>query len=176
MPRRFLIFCLFFCLAASVASAQTDETPPVATYVDVNGNILTIVYSESLDEAAVPSPGSFEVRHAVEGYAVEEGRTRIYGVNGVSVSGSMVTLTLRDVVPSGEIQVSYSGGGQGAIQDLAGNEAASFALTITYTDSVAVPSPPSTDPAPLPGSGGDYIDDMVEACRTFINAAEGRDR
>ena len=171
MPGRLLIFCLFFCLAASVASAQTDETPPAATSALVNGNILTITYDETLDTDSVPPVSSFRVRANPE-----PGRYTPMKVEGVGISGSTVTLTLVATVEAGEtVTVDYSVSETGRIQDSAGNQAAGFSNLAVGNNSPARPDPFPL-PSPSPGSVGDYIDDMVEACRTFINAAGERDR
>lgn len=174
MPRRLLIFCLFFCLAASIASAQTDESPPVATSAQVNGNILTITCNEPLDEDSVPPATSFQVMR------IRPSVTDIYDIEGVSIEGSTVTLTLSGTVAAGVtgLTVSYVVPITGQIlQDRAGNQAAAFSsLAVANNSPEGTTGTAPADPPPSPGSAGDYIDDMVEACRTFINAAEERDR
>lgn len=175
MIRRLLIFCLFFCLAASVASAQTDESPPVATSAQVDGNILTITYNEPLDTDSVPPADSFSVQESAS-----DGVRLLFEIEGVGITGSTVTLTLEATIAAGEtgITVGYVVPATGQqIRDVVGNQAAGFSSLAVANNSPAGISPPSV-PSPSTGSGsaGDYIDDMVEACRTFIEAAEERDR
>lgn len=174
MIRRLLIFCLFSCLAASVASAQTDESPPVATSAQVNGNILTITYNEPLDTDSVPPADSFSVQESAS-----DGVRLLFEIEGIGITGSTVTLTLEATIAAGEtgITVGYVVPATGQIRDFAGNQAAGFSSLAVANNSPAGASPPSV-PSPSTGSGsaGDYIDDMVEACRTFIEAAEERDR
>ena len=66
----------------------TDTRPPLLTRAAVNARTLVLTYDETLDGGSVPAPGDFGVTAA--------GST--VGVDGVSVSGLTVTLTLATAV------------------------------------------------------------------------------
>ena len=92
----------------------TDETPPMLTGATVNGSTLVLTYDEALDGASVPAQSDFVVMAA--GSAIT--------VNGVSVAGSTVTLTLATAVEAGQtVTLAYTPGAN-PIQDAAGNDAA----------------------------------------------------
>ena len=80
----------------------------------MDGSSLTLTYGAALDEGSRPAPGDFTVE--VDG----AGRS----VSGVSVSGSVVTLTLNPAVEHGDtgIRVSYTPG-TNPIRDAVGNDA-----------------------------------------------------
>ena len=105
---------------SNVASATTgtviDTRPPVLTQATVNGTTLVLTYDETLDGASVPAAGAFAVTAA--GSAVT--------VNGVSVGGSAVTLTLANAVRANQtVTLDYTPG-TNPIQDGAGNDAAAL--------------------------------------------------
>ena len=78
---------------------------PHPTGATVNGNVMTVTFDQALDESRVPRPGSFQV--SAPGY-----RHRV-GVTEVSISGSTVTLTLSEGIPSHATRVwahYYPGG------------------------------------------------------------------
>ena len=84
----------------------------------VDGSSLTLTYGEALDGGSRPAAGDFTVE--VDG----SGRS----VTGVSISGSLVTLTLNPAVEQGDrgIRVSYAvptGVGANPIRDAVGNQA-----------------------------------------------------
>ena len=78
---------------------------PHPTSATVNGNVMKVTFDQALDESRVPRPGSFQV--SAPGY-----RHRV-GVTEVSISGSTVTLTLSEGIPSHATRVwahYYPGG------------------------------------------------------------------
>ena len=97
-----------------------ETTPPELSTATVDGATLTLTYDEDLDENSEPSSDAFSVTVGGTGRAVD----------GVSVSGSSVILTLGSAVASGAtVTVSYTAPADTAaprIQDEAGNPAASF--------------------------------------------------
>ena len=97
-----------------------ETTPPTVSVASVDGATLTITFSETLDTAERPDKSAFGVSEA--------GASR--GVDTVSVSGSVVTLTLVTAVSSGDtVAVDYTaptGESAARLQDLVGNAAASF--------------------------------------------------
>ncbi len=106
--------------SSDVANATTgtviDTRPPVLSGATVNGGTLVLAYDETLDGASVPAAGAFAVTAA--GSAV--------AVNGVSVGGSAVTLTLASAVQVNQtVTLDYTPG-TNPIQDGAGNDAAAL--------------------------------------------------
>ena len=115
-----------------------DTIPPafVSATVGTSGTQLTLVYNEALDAVNLPAIGSFAV--TVGGQLVT--------VTGISVNGSNVILTLGSVVTSGQsVQVGYTdptaANDLNAIQDHAGNDAATLPLTTAINDSTIPPAP-----------------------------------
>ena len=92
----------------------TDTRAPLLTQTTVNAATLVLTYDETLDAASVPAPDDFVV--TVAGSPV--------GVNGVSVSGLTVTLTLATAVQPGQTATVGYTPGDNPIQDAAGNDAA----------------------------------------------------
>ena len=94
----------------------TDVRPPQLTRATVNASRLVLTYDETLDGVSVPSAGDFVVTAA--------GST--VGVNGVSVGGSAVTLTLAAPVQANQtVTLDYTPGAN-PTQDMAGNDAAAL--------------------------------------------------
>ena len=92
----------------------TDTRAPLLTQTTLNAATLVLTYDETLDAASVPAPDDFVVW--VDGSPV--------GVNGVSVSGLTVTLTLATAVQAGQTATVGYTPGDNPIQDAAGNDAA----------------------------------------------------
>ena len=86
----------------------------------MNGATLTVTFDEALDNGETPDKSAFAVAVA--------GSSR--GVDTVSVSGSLVTLTLVPAVFAGEaVTVDYTAPTDASadrLQDVSGNAAASF--------------------------------------------------
>jgi uncharacterized repeat protein (TIGR02059 family) len=119
-----------------------DTTAPtfVSAAVDTTGTSLTLTYSEALDGTHPPAVGDFTV--TADGQVVT--------VTGVTVVGSTVVLTLGTAVTAGQaVEVSYTdptaGNDLNAIQDAAGNDAASLPATPVSNDST-VPGGDTTAP------------------------------
>ena len=114
-----------------------ETTPPELATATVDGTTLTLTYDEALDENSEPSSDAFSVTVGGTGRAVD----------GVSVSGSSVILTLGSAVASGAtVTVSYTVPTDAAaprIQDEAGNPAASFSDQDVENNT----SPPANTPA-----------------------------
>jgi uncharacterized repeat protein (TIGR02059 family) len=111
-------------VAVNTTASTADTTPPVFQSAGVDGATLTLTYNETLDAAQPPAASAFTV--------TANGAPD--SVTGVSVSGSVVTLTLGTAVTNGQaVTVAYrdpSGANDAlAIQDAAGNDAASLATT-----------------------------------------------
>jgi|GEM_PF-2321545 len=107
--------------------------------VDNSGTQLTLTYSEALDSTNLPTPDSFVV--TAGGQSVT--------VTGVSINGNNVILTLAPPITTGQsVQIAYTdpttGNDINAIQDVAGNDAASLPATTVTNDSTV----PGTDTTP----------------------------
>jgi uncharacterized repeat protein (TIGR02059 family) len=102
--------------ATLTVSAAGDITPPVRGATTVNGATLSIAYNEPLDTGSVPAASAYA--------PLVNGSSR--SVSNVAVVGSGVTLTLASPVVSADtVTLSYTPGAA-PIQDVAGNDAASF--------------------------------------------------
>ena len=136
-----------------------ETTPPELATATVDGTTLTLTYDEALDENSEPSSDAFSVTVGGTGRAVD----------GVSVSGSSVILTLGSAVaPGATVTVSYAAPTDAAaprIQDEAGNPAASFS-----DQDVENNTPP---PANTPATGAPSISGTVRVGETLT--AETRD-
>jgi uncharacterized repeat protein (TIGR02059 family) len=110
-----------------------DTTAPVRTTTTVNGASLVINYDEPLNTSSTPASSAFDVQ--VNSVA--------RALSSVGVAGSAVTLTLATpVISTDNVTVAYTIPGSNPIEDVAGNDAATFSA-------VAV-----TNNTPPPGGGG----------------------
>ncbi|MDP3512804.1 MAG: SwmB domain-containing protein, partial [Sulfuritalea sp.] len=92
-----------------------DTTAPVLLGAVVNGTMLTLTYSETLDATSIPLASDF---------AVGTGAPPPLVPSSVTVSGATVTLTLPTAVAAGAtVTLSYMGTN---IQDSVGNDAANL--------------------------------------------------
>ena len=138
-----------------------ETTPPELSTATVDGAALTLTYDEALDEASGLAADAFSVTVGDTGRAVD----------GVSVSGSSVILTLGSAVASGAtVTVSYAAPADTAaprIQDEAGNPAASFS-----DQDVENNTPP---PANSPATGAPTISGTVRVGETLTAETSGID-
>ena len=106
---------------ADLERTVQDRVAPVLTGAAVDGAVLTLTFSEALNQDSAPAAGSFAVTVA------DTART----VDGVALSQSAVELALASAVAAGEtVTVGYTvptGADAAPLQDAAGNDAASFA-------------------------------------------------
>ena len=135
-----------------------ETTPPELSTATVDGATLTLTYDEDLDETSEPATDAFSVTVGGTGRAVD----------GVSVSGSSVILTLASAVTSEEtLTVSYSAPADTAalrIRDLAGNATASF------TGHAVTNTPP---PANTPATGAPTISGTAQVGETLTVDTSG---
>lgn len=109
----------------------SDRTAPITSKLAWSGSTITINYNEELKATLIPSAGSF--------YVTVNGAPR--AVTGVQIKGEAVILTLAAPIVAGQlVRLSYSKAAIGLIQDLSGNEAASFNnLEVTGAQDVTPP-------------------------------------
>ena len=127
----------------TVTVMASDVAAPELLRATVDGSSLTLTYGEALDGGSRPASGDFTVE--VDG----AGRS----VTGVSMSGSVVTLTLNPAVEHGDtgIRVSYTvptGVGANPIQDEVGNDARGLSnQSVTNTTGAPNTVPEITSPS-----------------------------
>ncbi len=126
-----------------------DTLAPVLATATVNGNQLVLAYTEAatLDATHAPAPTDFAVLVGAAANTVTA-----LAVNAVAKT---ITLTLTTAVVAGQaVTVAYTdptaGNDANAIQDAAGNDAASFAATAATNLTPAVPDPEPIPPTPVP--------------------------
>ncbi|MCW8166644.1 hypothetical protein D8B21_17555, partial [Verminephrobacter aporrectodeae subsp. tuberculatae] len=167
---------------APSAIYQIDTRAPVLASATVNVTQLVLRYTEgtSLDATHIPSATAFAVR-------VDNVLTAVTAI-AVGAQEKTVNLTLATAVANGQaVSVAYTdpttGNDANAVQDAAGNDAASFAATPVDNRTPAPPGPapgpsptpgpsPSPSPSPSPPEGpapkdtkdtdGDSIPDSLE--------------
>ena len=151
--------------SVSNTSAVPDVTPPefVSAAVSSDGLTLTLTYDENLDSGNGPRSADFVV--SVEG----ERRT----VSTVTVSGTDVALRMASVITSDlTVAVTYTDPTVGvndtkAIQDAAGNDAASLVSWLaTNASTVADATPPGFVRAVVSSDGGTItltFDEVLDA-------------
>ena len=106
--------------SGEITATPQETVPPSPSAASVDGATLTITFDEPLDTGETPGKSAFAVTVA--------GSSR--GVDTVSVSGSLVTLTLVTAAFAGEaVTVDYTAPTDASadrLQDVSGNAAASF--------------------------------------------------
>lgn len=143
-----------------------DTTAPIFASATVNGSTLVMSYTDAnnLDAAHSPVSGAFTVSgHAVSGVAV-------------NATAKTVSLTLGTAVVSGEaVTVAYTdpttGNDVNAIQDLAGNDAASFGATIV-TNNTPLPVVDTAPPTVISFTPGDGATGVNPASNIVLNFSE----
>ena len=129
--------------SGKVTATPQETVPPSPSAATVDGTTLTITFDEPLDTGETPDKSAFAVTVA--------GSSR--GLDTVSVSGSLVTLTLVTAALAGEVvTVDYtapSGATADRLRDLAGNAAASFSgQQVTNDTQAAAPFTASVSVVP----------------------------
>ena len=151
--------------SVTISLVDDDGPAPALSSATVDGTMLTLTFSEALDEDSAPAAGAFAVSVG--------GRAR--GVSGVSVSGSAVVLTLASAVTAGEaVTVGYTVPTTAAaprIEDEAGSDAAAFSgEAVTNSTSAPVNTPPTGLPAI---SGTAHVGETLTASASRIADADG---
>ena len=150
--------------AAEAGATVQDRVAPVLMGAAVDGAVLTLTFSEALNQDSAPAAGSFAVTVA------DTART----VDGVALSQSAVELTLASGVVSGEtVTVGYTvpaDAGANRLRDAAGNAAASFTGAAATNETEAS----NTAPAGLPAiSGTAEVGEELTASADDIADADG---
>ncbi len=149
--------------ALIVRLADVEEIAPELSSASVDGDLLTLSFSEALDESAPPASSAFS--------ATVDGAGR--DVSNVSMSGSAVTLTLASAVVAAEtVTVGYAGptgANANPLRDLAGNPAADFSDQAVTNDTLA-----NTAPEGLPKiSGVAQEGETLTASASEVSDADG---
>ena len=150
---------------AGVTGTPRDRVRPELAAAAVDGETLTLSWSEALDEGSMPAANAFAV--SVAGVA--------RGVTEVAVAGSAVTLTLAAAVTADDVvTVGYTVPALPAaprIEDAAGNAAAAFSGAAVTNNTAA---PVNTPPTGLPTiSGTARVGETLTASETGIADADG---
>ena len=151
---------------ATQAGHQVDGVRPSFLSAAVDGSSLTLTYGEGLDGGSRPASGDFTVEVGGSGRSV----------SGISISGSVVTLTLNPAVEHGDtgIRVSYTvstGVGANPIQDEVGNDARGLSSrSVTNTTGA-----PNTDPEITSPSSFDVPENQSVARRLAARDTDAGD-
>jgi len=149
--------------ALIVRLTDVDEIAPELSSASADGDLLTLSFSEALDESAPPALSAFS--------ATVDGAGR--RVSNVAMSGSAVTLTLASAVVAVEtVTVGYAaptGANASPLRDLAGNPAADFSDQAVTND-----TPANTAPEGLPTiSGVAQEGETLTASASEVSDADG---
>ena len=132
-------------------SGMTVDSPPVlpriesASVSESGRDMIVVTYNAALDGESAPPATAFAVR-----WEVSPGRTRAMTASSLVVSGSSVTLTFDEEIPSvaGGFTVIYTApDGAAAVRSMRGGVAA-------RDQSAAVTDSAGPSPGPGPGDGG----------------------
>ena len=144
-----------------------ETTPPGLSTATVDGATLTLTYDEGLDENSEPSSDAFSVTVGGTGRPVD----------GVSVSGSSVILTLGSAVTAADtVTLSYTVPTDAAaprIQDEAGNPAASFSDQDVENNTPPPANAPATGAPTITGTA--QVGETLTADISGIGDADGLD-
>ena len=161
-----------------------ETTPPQMVMARVDGATLRVSYDEALDEDSVPSTDAFLVKVACRcddtRWQDEEARR---GVDGVSVDGDAVVLTLASVATAeDDVVISYTPPQDEAsprVLDAAGNAAAAFRSTLVFNDteeSGEEETAENAEPTGLPTISGTLrAGETLTAATSGIGDADGLD-
>ncbi len=138
-----------------------DTTAPELQGAEASTESVVLTYGEALDEASTPAAAAFAVTVA--------GDARSLAATGpVVVSGSTVTLALDSAAAPGDtVEVSYTQPSADALQDTAGNRAASATIAASVpadtvvTPVVTVPLTAEFQGLPASHDGGPFTFQLV---------------
>jgi uncharacterized repeat protein (TIGR02059 family) len=147
-------------IGLNLSGAVADTSAPVLQSATVKGATLTLSYAENLQPAALPAASAFTV--SVDGQAGP-------AVESIKVLGTTATLTLTAAVAHGNtVLLTYTDpsatNDANALQDLAGNDAATVAAH-AVTNLTPVPdttAPTLTGSTPADGSSAVALDAVLQ--------------
>ncbi len=134
-----------------------DETAPELKGAEASTDWVVLTYSEALDESSTPAAAAFAVTVAGEARSLA-------AADPVVVSGSTVTLALDSAAAPGDtVAVSYTQPSADALQDTAGNVAASatIAASVPADTVAAVPLTAEFQGLPASHDGGPFTFQLV---------------
>ena len=147
--------------SGEVTATPQETVPPSPFSASVDGATLTVTFDEALDTNGGPDKTAFAVTVA--------GNDR--GVDTVSVSGSIVTITLVTAVFAGDaVTVDYTAPtdqSAARLQDLAGNAAASFSGQDVSNNTQAADRL-TASASGLPTSHDDHVTFELEFSEEFL--------
>ena len=153
----------------------TDTTPPllVSAVVDNSGDTIGLTFSEYIDSSSLPFPLSFAITVTANDEPVHFHGSRATGA----------TITLREltllITPGQSAVVSYTdptpGDDEKAIQDVAGNDVASFTVTATNNSTTTDTTPPSLVSVVVEDTGNQITLTFDEDVHVTRNPADGFD-
>lgn len=151
-------------IGLNLGGGAPDTTPPVFASASVNGTTLTMTYDSTLDATNLPATTDFVVTVGGAGRVI----------NAVAVSGTTVTLTLAVAVLAGEtVTVRYTdpsaANDTNAVQDLAGNDAATFSA-VNATNNT--PAPDITAPTLVSSTPADEATGVARSADIVLNFSE----
>ncbi len=161
--------------SGSDAGGTSANSGPSFHSASVNGNRLTVIFDEALDEDSAPDGGAFRVRTLPDGggtgkrSAQGQGGTSS-GTGATSVAGRTVTVTLdRPVAPGDRVVVSYDRPDENAVRDREGGEAEGFSGRPAAN---VPPAPPVTAVAVVSDAGSDDTYALGDTIRVRVTFAE----
>jgi uncharacterized repeat protein (TIGR02059 family) len=152
--------------ATAVTNNTPDTTAPVFVSAAVNGTTLVMTYADAgmLDAAHPPIPFSFAV--AADGSGL--------GVDSVTVNAAAKTVTLTLATPVGHgqvVTVAYddltAGNDASAIQDTAGNDAATLPATSVTNNTPDTTAPTVSGNIAVPANGAYHAGQALDFTVTF---------
>ena len=175
--------------STEVTGTPRETTPPQKIRARVDGETLRVLYNEALDENSAPPANAYDVRvvkrGSSESWQDEKARR---GVDGVSINGNSVILTLTSAVTSEDyVVISYappSNRDSSRVRDSAGNAAAGFKPTEAFNDTeeapagAAEPEEPDQNSSPTGEptiSGTVRVGETLTASTSDIADADGLD-
>ena len=125
--------------AFSLTVANVDTTPPKLLSATAQGGEITLSFDEALDATRFPDLSSFRVVVSPSGSQLGERGLSISNMRYSSDGKSIVLTLVRELNSSDEVRISYrdpsSGNDSRALQDVTGNDAASWiAQPVTVAD------------------------------------------
>ncbi len=164
-------------VASTALAVTVDTSAPTPTLLDVDraAKTLTISFDQSLDLAGILSSGAF---------SVTTGGGVVNSVSSYAVNGNVVVLTLAGPIGSGTTEITYTdptaSNDAVALQDAAGNDVATFTLSLgvladgfvrgarIYTEALVNGQVVRTDTGIVTDANGNFFLPPTYAGRTLV--------